>query len=312
MKKIFSKKSGFTLVEIVVAFAVFAIFAAMITQVINLSIDRKKSNLEFEKNVEREQENLILTKLDDSGFDDGTAADDQLHLSFDGGTMDIDYQMKDVNGNVGNAGGINYFVGNLNKNPSGPAGTNTPTPPVSTPDSDPDESVRDPGAEVATLLGKLQVGITGTKSMAYVEISVSKKSDTEYEITARADDSTVPQTSIKQYANFSLYFPDEFQIHTVKATSYNNGIAITKSANGVKVSVINEWTSLQSGATFKVTLKNPPDGGKLLSAQSFGENHYNDNGQAEWGYTSAKYKCYETTLNGTKYIFDNVYGATLK
>ena len=50
MKRLFSKKSGFTLVEIIVAFAVFSIMASMIIQILNLTVSHQQSNRAFEEN----------------------------------------------------------------------------------------------------------------------------------------------------------------------------------------------------------------------------------------------------------------------
>ena len=62
MKRIFSKRSGFTLVEIIVAFAIFAIMMSMIMQILQLSVSQRRANNEFAKDTATQKEALIVNK----------------------------------------------------------------------------------------------------------------------------------------------------------------------------------------------------------------------------------------------------------
>lgn len=150
MKKIFSKKSGFTLVEIIIAFAVFSVMAAMIVQVLNLTLNRKSENNKYEEWLSG-QGKMLVTKKQMTQYDKGAVNPDTgkiedgfISLAF---TKDdvplftddddenvgwsIPYQMFSVGGDltkdevdedgnkvqehsgVHDASGLNYFVGDI-------------------------------------------------------------------------------------------------------------------------------------------------------------------------------------------------------
>lgn len=121
MKRLFSKRSGFTLVEIIIAFAIFAIMASMILQMLNLAVNQRRSNKDFEDELAR-QEELLAQGNKNTGYDSGKAGeDDKISLTFkdkDGKDLvdfDMNYQMKPADpSNTNAADGINYFVGDFN------------------------------------------------------------------------------------------------------------------------------------------------------------------------------------------------------
>lgn len=120
MKRIFSKKSGFTLVEIVVAFAIFAIMSAMILSMVRLTVQQQNSNNEFADSIEDQTGYLAYHYIDDSEkYDTTESADGAFELKFydkDGDLVSntsMDYAMRSSVGGVAGSGeGINYFVGN--------------------------------------------------------------------------------------------------------------------------------------------------------------------------------------------------------
>lgn len=108
IKRIFSKKSGFTLVEIVIAFAVFAIMAAAIMQILNLVSYEKSENAKFLDTLEKQE-----AKLAADGKQEYKDTDGKVELNFkDKKTPDtIDYDMKAANGDEEGVGdGLVYFV----------------------------------------------------------------------------------------------------------------------------------------------------------------------------------------------------------
>lgn len=124
MKRIFSNKSGFTLVEIVVAFAVFAIMAGMILSMVQLTVKARTSNTEL--SLRTEQQTEFLTRYYINEGDDAYVtgeADGEFNLNFIGETCDVsmNYAIRGMETNE--AAGINYFVGNTSyDNPAGGGG----------------------------------------------------------------------------------------------------------------------------------------------------------------------------------------------
>ncbi len=128
MKRIFSKKSGFTLVEIVVAFAVFAIMSAMILSMVKLTVEAQRDNNEFAASLEEQADYLAYHYIsDEEKFDpDNTTPDGKFELEFFNGDNDsvcdisMDYAMRssvllneDGTANTNSGEGVNYFVGNV-------------------------------------------------------------------------------------------------------------------------------------------------------------------------------------------------------
>lgn len=165
IKKLFSKRSGFTLVEIVVAFAVFAIMAAMISQLLMMVVSQRQSNKDFQDEL-NDQEAKIIADGKNTDYDKTKAAEGKIGLNF-GADCDysIDYQIKSADGTVGDGTGLNYFVGNVNYGADGtvtPPGSDTPTQPGS----------KNNGASQAAAY---DTRITGTKGMDSVNIYYATK-----------------------------------------------------------------------------------------------------------------------------------------
>ncbi len=114
MKRIFSKKSGFTLVEIVVAFAVFAIMATMILSMVQLTVQQRDVNNQLAENIS--DDNLYLAEHyvgESDKYDTTEGSDGTFRLDFSGNDVDaeLDYQLRGNPAYTNEAGGINYFVG---------------------------------------------------------------------------------------------------------------------------------------------------------------------------------------------------------
>lgn len=105
-KRIFSKKSGFTLVEIVVAFAVFALMASAIMQIMTLISSEKSENARFMASLEAQEEKLAADGKQEYADEDG-----QIVLNFGDKTEPISYDMRAANGDEEGVGeGLIYFV----------------------------------------------------------------------------------------------------------------------------------------------------------------------------------------------------------
>lgn len=124
MKRIFSKKSGFTLVEIVVAFAVFAIMAAMILSMVKLTVEAQSENNAFSDSLEEQTNYLAYHYIGDEDKYDTTDGTFELKfydednksvcdVSMDYSTRSSVLLDEEGNANTNDGEGVNYFVGNV-------------------------------------------------------------------------------------------------------------------------------------------------------------------------------------------------------
>ncbi len=114
MKRLFSKKSGFTLVEIIVAFAIFAIMATMILSMVQLTVKQRNLNNQFADNIENDNRYLAEHYIGDSDkYDSSEAKSGTFNLTFPSAGIDakLDYQLRGNPEYTNEAGGVNYFVG---------------------------------------------------------------------------------------------------------------------------------------------------------------------------------------------------------
>ncbi len=169
IKRIFSKRSGFTLVEILVAFTIFVIMMSMIMQILQLSIAARRDNTEMTRERAAQEEQLVIGK--DFVFDE-SAPDEQkgiVELNF-GEDQDfkLDYQIKGTD-DENPTDGLNYFVGNVDYN-------------AAVADGDAQKKKSESGSQMS----KYDTRITGTANLGDIEISVEKKSNPHYDITLKA------------------------------------------------------------------------------------------------------------------------------
>ncbi len=110
MKRIFSKRSGFTLVEIIVAFAIFAIMATMILSMVQLTVRQRNVNNQFAATIAEDNEYLVSHYV--GAADKFATSEGEFVLDFDGAKdieAKLDYQMRSAQ-HTSEAEGINYFV----------------------------------------------------------------------------------------------------------------------------------------------------------------------------------------------------------
>lgn len=221
MKKLFSKKSGFTLVEIIIAFAVFSIMATMIAQVLNLTINRQTDNRKYEENLQAQKENLIaMNKIREEFDGDG---DGTLKLQFkdkDGKTMPMDlaYQLRSADGTVGEVDGLNYFVGKLTYD-----GKNGEVEYIPGENDSSDTDLSNLGG--SSQMSRFDTRITGTKGIMSVKVSYTyDAANDEYEFTVTVNDSGVDPTR-KNISQVSLFFGEDKpngQMATIKNVNGGN------------------------------------------------------------------------------------------
>lgn len=112
LRRLFSKRSGFTLVEIIVAMVIFAIMATMVAQILQLAAKARMENNAYGSELAGQEEKLAKIEKDANAFQNKT---DDYTLAFkkaDGteiGEVKLAYEIKDADGSA-TAEGINYFV----------------------------------------------------------------------------------------------------------------------------------------------------------------------------------------------------------
>lgn len=111
MKKLFSKKSGFTLVEIIMAFLIFAIMSGMILAVVRLAVEQRRSNSEFAAELDSQTEKLVTADKEKSSTSYG---DGKININVGGTNIaSINYATAGVTDGEAEEG-VNYFIGEYN------------------------------------------------------------------------------------------------------------------------------------------------------------------------------------------------------
>lgn len=114
MKKFLSKR-GFTIIEVMVAFVIFAIMAGMISVILNTMLSMRRENNVLEDEIKEQKEKYYLNTQDKTySSKDGT-----LQFKFDGVSSDvmIDYSVGDPNEESDdNQVALDYFIGDVNYN----------------------------------------------------------------------------------------------------------------------------------------------------------------------------------------------------
>ncbi len=192
IKKLFSKRSGFTLVEIVVAFAIFAIMASMILQILNGILYQKRNNKEFDDKMYAQEE--LIAKNSRTGEYDETKKDGTMNFNFgEDGNFGIDYMMKTPDDEVG----LTYYIG---------PGSGGSTPLSPTP-SEPIPSTAGAGAQT----DRMDTRITGTAGFESINVSKVIKDESYsgpgarylFEVSANGKSMS---TEIIPYAQYKMYF----------------------------------------------------------------------------------------------------------
>lgn len=216
MKKIFSKRSGFTLVEIVVAFAVFAIMAAMILQILNIVMYEKQSNADFAHQMETQEMLIVRNGRNDEYVEGGEGG--TLTFAFEGkDEYSIGFQTKYAKGDVENEDGdVEYKEYN-----DGLAFYVGPGSGSSSDDPLPGESFGGT-ASAGAQMDRLDTRITGTAGFSEITVHQVVKDESYtgpgvryfFEVSANGKDMV---NEMVPYAQYKLYFYMKDQYDDVKS-----------------------------------------------------------------------------------------------
>ena len=116
MSKFFSKRSGFTLVEIVVAFAVFSIMAAMLVSLAGLAVRQRQSNNNLSRDLSNQQ--AYLAEHERETLYNAADYGGTFEFDFGGGlnAPPLNYSVVRASDDATSEGGIRYFVADANVN----------------------------------------------------------------------------------------------------------------------------------------------------------------------------------------------------
>ncbi len=235
IRRFYSKRSGFTLVEIIVAFAVFAIMASMVAQILDLAVRARNSNNLYAQELARQEQLLTVIQKENKYY---TAPSGEYILSLEGETTDIKvgYQVKATDPTaVNQQEGINYFLSPVDYTGStngSPVGAGDPA-----------------GVGGASQMSRMDTRITGTAGIgaimicqvvkdtyAYPDSSPFKLAPghTRYLIecyaTSKVDGVTTLRLEDVPYAQYRLYFfsKDEDPVGGGTFTDESTGKQYTK------------------------------------------------------------------------------------
>lgn len=188
--------------EIIVAFAVFAIMSTMVIQILNIISVQRRWNNNFSREID-EQENVLVTN-DKLGYDGGNY-DGNLTFAFsDGSVLKAGYQMKGTGLN-GDVEGLAYFVTEQAEPASGDDG-----------DDGDDGSYGENNDNTGAQTDRVAARITGTKGFDNVTVKQvvncgkDANGNTVYAIEVCAHASKNMSVDDIPYAMYRIYF-------------YNNG-----------------------------------------------------------------------------------------
>ena len=117
LKRLYSKRSGFTLVEIIVAFAVFSIMASMIVQILNLSVNARVANTKYQQELNIQEQ--LLTRINKTK-DDYKDTDGKIEINLGETTVELNYdRLSAMEDAEFDAEGLNYFLAPVDYESSG-------------------------------------------------------------------------------------------------------------------------------------------------------------------------------------------------
>lgn len=262
LKRFYSKKSGFTLVEIIIAFAVFAIMASMICQMLDLAVQARRSNNAYQAELDVQEQILTLIKKNKDNYT-GTVGNINLNFS-DSLNVTLPYDRLSAKPDAEYSGeGLNYYLSPVDYQSDGMGGGGG--------------TVADPssiGSNGGSQASRMDTRITGTAGIANVQIVHVIKDTynypagdplavpagrTRYIIMCSASAGTSPQTLKDEdvpYSQYRLFFyhepdpdnPDDKSYLDMAASSveYTNEDGDTytkevpKAANITKVVYLND------------------------------------------------------------------------
>lgn len=233
LKRFYSNRSGFTLVEIIVAMVIFAFMSTIIAEILQLSLKTRKDINDYGKELAAQEQQLAKVSKQASDFQDKTADYGMTFKSADGTDeigVSLAYQIKDSGG--GNtAEGINYFVSPVNYDGTfGDSGVGS-----GSLGGGNGGGGAEAGGEMAIAVsrnaGIANIRISGSKGLEYVQVRSVQQvfpasltgTQVRYVFTCSASSATMAPVD-KPYSEYILYFYRDGMIDSEKSAIINTGV----------------------------------------------------------------------------------------
>ena len=225
MKKILSRR-GFTIVEVMVAFVIFSIMAAMVATILNATMRTKQQNIVIEDEI-AEQKSKYYLNTQDMEYKDKTT-DGTIDLDFSstgGGKVSIDYSTGNPNKpEDDNQVELDYYIGHLNYKPS---------------------SSKDDSGGTGSVTERLDSRIYGTSGIEEINMKATDLGAVEggyrYIFEVLPISSTLVGSQYEYHAQLKMKFPytivDYGYVDSIsnkpvnKADGYNKGMSLANVSN---------------------------------------------------------------------------------
>ena len=191
MLKKFLSLRGFTIVEVLVAFVIFSIMAAMIAMILNTTVRTKQENIVLEDEIANQKEKYYLNTQDMTySSKDGT-----IQLNFDGGgQVDIDYSIGNPNKDTDDHYvELDYYIGDVDYNAMY------------------NNKGKDGDSGVGSVMERLDSRIYGTSGIEDIYIKVKDLGAVDgghrYEFDVLPVSSTLAGAQYEFHAQFKMLFP---------------------------------------------------------------------------------------------------------
>lgn len=266
MKK-FTTKRGFTLVEVMVAFVIFAMMAGMVALLLDTTLKAKQENLDIEDEINVQKQKYYLS-TQERNYDSTDINGGQLRFNFGGGSdFNVGYSIGDPNAaGDDNMLALDYFVGNVNYD----SVTNSP------------ENNNNNGA--GSVMNRLDTRLYGANGIDRLTVKMEDKGTVtngyQYVFNCLAESATLPDSQLEYYAQYKFIFPSTIIDYgyvdvagnpVSKTESYNKDISVTTTSPntmrvGSRMAKMQGWpqtpsnNSMFTQVTYKgfwVTLSNP-------------------------------------------------------
>ena len=247
LKKI-SRKRGFTLVEVLVAFVIFAIMAAMVGVILQSTMRVKQQNLDDAAAIEAQkqayyQKNQPISK-DDYDALKSTNRNDDVEFKIGGTDYSIDYVAADpFTGNQ--TFELQYYIGEKGNEPWNAAG----------------DGAGD-GGQGSDVLGGLNCGLYGSNGIESITVSMAKRNDVanRYYVFMSVSDNEQTESVLKPFQSLIISFP--YPIVSYGYVNMGNGQDCSSEHRSIDISKTADGRSLRlSGNGSSLSIFNLAGGG---------------------------------------------------
>lgn len=245
MKKLLakSKNKGFTLVEVIIALAIFAILSLLVGMLLHASMNLQSSNLALDEDIEVQGKKL-MEKVESEVYDESTAHEFKMSFKSDesevpDGQIDTDVNIK-ASADEGDDVNFSYIIDDASNTIPG-AGADGDGPGAIT------KKTRISGGRG---IHDVEV-VAGTQTVTgSIKVNIQSAGVGKYNITATIDDKNVDKKTRRQ---IKIHFKEPVKKFTSTSVSPTDAVAELINGDDVRLS----WKGVNGGSTsvFKFTIE---------------------------------------------------------